>query len=242
MLKVIFHDSLLAAPLVFVSHEHRARWCIFAVCRFRLVLAGCIPTAPISFESFLDTIISTMPPFYRAVHFIRKFFVSTASGIWTVCSVEFAPFSVPHLACVFHFFIPSVCQIGTHFSICGYEVQRTFPLARPPHRSRPIQFINRPPSGFQSRLPSYEFGSVFFLFFLVAGDLALITLCPSVRFLRTSGSGATIYASVLQLCPFRAHEGKWHASFPCFFHDLRVVGHSACNFSPFQHYRRSLSR
>ncbi len=32
---------------------------------------------------------------------------STMSGMRTVRSVEFAPFTVPHLACVFHFFHPS---------------------------------------------------------------------------------------------------------------------------------------
>ncbi len=40
----------------------------FAECQFQLVfqlvLAGCMPTAPILFESFLDTIFSTSPPYY----------------------------------------------------------------------------------------------------------------------------------------------------------------------------------
>ncbi len=38
----------------------------FAECRFWLVLAGCMPTAPISFESFLDTIISILPPLFAS--------------------------------------------------------------------------------------------------------------------------------------------------------------------------------
>ncbi len=33
----------------------------FSECQFRLVLAGCMPTAPISFESFLDMIIIILP-------------------------------------------------------------------------------------------------------------------------------------------------------------------------------------
>ncbi len=47
---------------MFVSHEHCARWCI---CRVP-VLAGCMPTAPILFESFLDTIFSILPPLFTS--------------------------------------------------------------------------------------------------------------------------------------------------------------------------------
>ncbi len=37
-----------------------------AECQFRLVLAGCMLTAPISFESFLDTIIIILPPLFAS--------------------------------------------------------------------------------------------------------------------------------------------------------------------------------
>ncbi len=81
------------------------------------------------------TIVSTMPPFEHVIHFIRKFFLvrpHPARGLCVLSSLR--PSCATPRVCV-PFFIPPICRSGTRyfqfFGATKFEVQRTFPLARP---------------------------------------------------------------------------------------------------------------
>ncbi len=177
------HYASYMLCVMFVSHEHRARWCNCRVPVPAGFLAGCIPTAPISFESFLDTIISTIcRPFSVRFTSSANFLVSTASGMRTVHSVEFPPL-LCHMSCVCVSFFASlsfVRMVPGISNFWGYKVRSSENYST--CAFWPIRFVTRlgtesPHFAFNSRLLPYKFGSV--LFFLVAGNLALFTSFPS---------------------------------------------------------------
>ncbi len=130
----------------------------------------------------------------------------------------------------------------------------------------------RPYFAFNSRLLPYEFGSVLVFFWSPVIWHYLLHFCPVFADFRfwcnrprfsfpiTSVLCARGQVTRLISADFRFWCNHPRFSFPItsvlcargqatrlvsvflFFHYLRVVGHSACNFSPFRHYCRSSSR
>ncbi len=78
---------------VFVSHEHCAHWCICRVPVPAGFLAVCIPTAPVSFASFLDMIVSRYSRLVRCRSWILNWKNYVArKNISCVLGVAFACF------------------------------------------------------------------------------------------------------------------------------------------------------
>ncbi len=126
-----------------------------------------------------------------------------------------------HRVCAFSCATPRVCvpffppsylpDWHPLFSICGYEVWRTFPLARPP-----IRFINRPQTDCPLAPTALQIWFHFGFFFLVAGNSALITLRPSgSRGLQVSVLPFTFpfYSYICSMCARESDAPRFHFFF-----------------------------
>ncbi len=243
-------------PVMFVTHEHICRllhlrsassnWLSWLVLAGRILLLRCsqlrflvhysAPWRPFSVRFTLSSNFSCLDRILHADRAFRR-----------VCAL-----TVPHLVCVcvcvFLFFssLPFVEVVPCISNFWDYKVRSSEDSSTCVASARVLANLVRQLTGNGTSVfcstPAYCLTNLAsFWFFLVAGNLALFKSFPS-SFHRLQGSGATVHASVFQLCPFRVRKGKWCASFPFFFHYLMVVGHSACNFSPFRHYHQSSSR
>ncbi len=164
-----------ANTLVRISRTYFAGYCICEV----PVPAGCYGW---SWLAELLLLRSSRKRFYYNIlvpccHFNVRFtsftnlIVSTASGTRSVRSVEFAPFTVPHLACMFRFFIPPIHWGGTRcfpslwlrssedFSACAAS---TLVPADPVHQSStnrsPTFWVQFTPIASQIRFLFWVFG------------------------------------------------------------------------------------
>ncbi len=156
--------------------------------------------------------------------------------------------TVPLLVCVFPFFssLPFVGVVHSISESWGYKVWSSEDSSTYAASARVLADLVRQSTGnetsaFRVKPPAYRLTNLAPIWFFLSPVIRhyLLHFHPVFADFRFR---ATVRASVFRWHPFHAHEGKWRASFPFFFQYLRVVGHSACNFSPFRHYRRSSSR